>query len=69
MESDYGIVDGFDEFLYVFIKFLLFKLIIVCKFVDKFFGGDKTRVEDEYEVFIEEELDKFFISEFGGGMF
>jgi hypothetical protein len=69
MESDYGIVDGFDEPPHAFIKSLLSKPIIVRKLADKFFGGDKTRVEDEYEALTEEELDKFFISEFGGGTF
>ena len=69
MESDYGIVDGFDEPPHAFIKSLLSKPIIVRKLADKFFGGDKTRVEDEYEALTEEELDKFFISEFGEGTF
>ena len=57
MESDYGIVDGFDEPPHAFIKSLLSKPIIVRKLADKFFGGDKTRVEDEYEALTEEELD------------
>lgn len=69
MECDYGIVDGFDEPPHAYIKSLLSEKIIKRKVADAFFDGDLRRAEREYEALTEEELEKFFIQEFGGGTF
>ena len=70
MESDYGAVDGFDEPPHAFISSLLSKPIIEKKLADRFFQGDERRApKPRYEALTEEELEKFFVSEFGGGTF
>lgn len=67
MEADYGIVDGFDEPPHDYIRSLLSRDIIERKLAKVFFNGDLRRVEREYEALTEEDLEKFFIQEFGGG--
>jgi len=69
MEADYGIVDGFDEPPHDYIRSLLSRDIIERKLAKVFFNGDLRRVEREYESLTEEDLEKFFIQEFGGGTY
>lgn len=69
MDADYGAVDGFDEPPHEYIRSLLSRPIIERKLADTFFNGDVSRVENEHDSLTEEALEKFFLKEFGGGMF
>jgi hypothetical protein len=69
MDAEYGIVDGFDEPPHEYIKSLLSRPIIEKKLAKSFFNGDVARVEAEYDTLTEEQLEKFFLREFGGGLF
>jgi len=65
----YGVMDGFDEPPSDFIRSLLSRDIIEHKLAKVFFDGDLRRVEREYEALTGTELEKFFVDEFGGGVF
>jgi short subunit dehydrogenase-like uncharacterized protein len=69
MQAEYGAMDGFDEPPHDFIRSLLSRDIIEKKLATVFFEGNLKRVELEYETLTEEQLENFFLKEFGGGTF